>query len=61
MNYKEAVKEKIKEEGCKKLWEEIADAYEKGGEKEVKMMLSEKANEIINKFNDCLAKLGKKF
>jgi len=61
MNYKEAVKEKIQEESCKNLWEEIASAYEQGGEEGVKALLSKKADEIVNKFEELLNSLEKKF
>lgn len=61
MNYKEAIKEKIQEENCKNLWEEISAAYEQGVEEGIENILSKKADEIVNNFKDLLNILKRKF
>jgi len=61
MNYKEAVEEKIKEESCKNLWREITTAYEQSGEEGIKTILGKKADEIVNKFQELVEQLRKKF
>ncbi len=60
MNYKDAVKEKIKDETTKNLWEEIAKSYEQGGKEGIKTVLSKKADEIVTEFKKLLESLEQK-
>lgn len=62
MNYKEAVQKKIAGEVKEldkrvKLWEEIASAYEEGGENAIKAILTGYAENITGQFNKLLEQL----
>jgi len=65
MNYKEAVKRKIRGEGDelgrrKELWGKISSAYERGGEGAIKSILIEHSNSITREFDKLLKQLREK-
>jgi len=65
MNFKELIEKKITGEGeeltrRKDLWREIVDAYEKGGIDKIKSLLSDKSNEILEKFQGLMKQLENK-
>ena len=61
MNYKESVERKLGEEMCKELWGKIATAYEQSGNDGINSILGKNADEVINKFQELLNRLRKKF
>jgi hypothetical protein len=65
MNYKENVEKKISGETNeltrrRELLKKIVGAYEKGGEGEIKSILTERSDEITSKFNKSLGQLEKR-
>ncbi|MFN3739494.1 MAG: hypothetical protein ACK4TF_02320 [Thermodesulfovibrionales bacterium] len=57
---KDEVKKLLTGEEEQRLWEEIYDAFQKGGLEKVKSLLEEKAKSIENEFNAQIAKIDEK-
>jgi hypothetical protein len=59
MTYKEKVLDEIKKDKLKKLWEEICDAYEKGGSDGIESLLNSKIEKVKKEYNQLLNDLEK--
>ncbi|MCM8811395.1 MAG: hypothetical protein NC917_07120 [Candidatus Omnitrophica bacterium] len=58
---KDKVKEILKSEKEKELWEEIYSAFQEGGKEKVEKLIEEKKKKIEDEFKNLLDKLNQKF
>ena len=59
MGYKERVRDEIKQEELRGLWQKISSSYEQGGNDQVKSDLNSLLNKIKKDYKQILERLGK--
>jgi hypothetical protein len=59
MDYKERIKNDIKDKKIKEMWEEISDAFKEDGSNGVKILLDNCADEFFDNYISALKQLEK--
>lgn len=59
MAYKEKIRNKIKKDELRNIWEKIYESYEQGGVEQIKLTLNELISSVKQNYKELIEKLEK--